>query len=285
MKFLGAHVSIQGGVQNAPLRAHEIGATAFALFLKNQRQWRGKPLTAAQIEAFRENCRRYGFSPEQILPHSGYLINLGHPEEAGWRRSLEAFLDELDRCQKLGLVMLNFHPGSHLGKISEKECLKRIGKAIDLALQESEGVVLVVENTAGQGSAVGYRFEHLAELVGSSRDPDRVGVCLDTCHLFAAGYDLTTPERCAETFETFDRIVGFRWLRGMHLNGSKRPLGSRVDRHAPLQEGEMGMAVFRFIMADLRFDRMPLILETPKERLWPEEIGLLRSMAQAASPP
>lgn len=284
MKFLGAHVSTQGGVQNAPLRAHEIGATAFALFLKNQRQWKAKPLTVKQIEAFKENCRRYGFSPEQILPHDSYLINLGHPEEAGWKRSLKAFLDELDRCQKLGLVMLNFHPGSHLRKISEGECLKRIAKAMNIALATSEGVVLVIENTAGQGSNVGHRFEHLAELIALSQDPDRVGVCLDTCHLFAAGYDLRTREACEETFAAFDQIVGFRWLRGMHLNGSKRELGRRVDRHAPLREGLLGTAVFEFIMTDPRFDEIPLILETPAEELWPEEILFLASLRRRIPP-
>ena len=278
-KYIGAHVSAAGGVQNAPLNAHRIGATAFALFTKNQRQWNAKPLTEDGIAAFRENCARYGYGPDQILPHDSYLINLGHPEAEGLDKSRLAFVDEMQRCEQLGLRYLNFHPGSHLKKISETECLSRIAESINIALDQTEGVTAVLENTAGQGSNLGFRFEHLAEIIRQVDDKSRVGVCLDTCHSFAAGYELRTREACANTFAEFDRTVGFDYLCGMHLNGSKSAFNSRVDRHHSLGEGHLGMAVFEYIMADERFDGIPLVLETIDDGIWPEEIGLLKALA------
>lgn len=276
MKFIGAHVSASGGVENAPKNAKAIGANAFALFTKNQRQWKSAPLTEKGIAAFKENCAGE-FKPAQILPHDSYLINLGHPEAEGLQKSRDAFLDEMKRCEQLGLDRLNFHPGSHLKKCTEEECIATIAESINLALAETSGVAAVIENTAGQGSNMGYRFEQLAAMIELVDDKSRVGVCIDTCHSFTSGYDLRTTEACTETFNRFDEIVGFNYLMGMHLNDSKKDLGTRVDRHHSLGEGFIGLDCFRFIMADERFDNMPLILETPDPSRWPEEIKLLHS--------
>ena len=280
MKYLGAHVSASGGVDNAPRNAHSIGANAFALFTKNQRQWVAPKLTSAQIDAFRRACDEYGFRPEQILPHDSYLINLGHPEADGLAKSRESFFEEMARCEALGLDRLNFHPGSHLRKISEQESLQLIADSINMALERTQGVTAVIENTAGQGSNLGFDFEHLAYIIDRVEDKSRVGVCIDTCHAFAAGYDLSSEEGCDEVFTAFEQTVGFEYLKGMHLNDAMKPLGSRVDRHSPLGEGQLGITPFRYIMQDSRFDGIPLILETPDEARWAEEIALLRSFAE-----
>lgn len=279
MKYIGAHVSASGGVENAPLNAHKIGATGFALFTKNQRQWVAAPLTTAQIDAFRKACDQYGYRPEQILSHDSYLINLGHPEQEALEKSRVAFLDEMRRCEQLGLDRLNFHPGSHLQQITPEQCLDRIAESINIALDKTHGVTAVIENTAGQGSNLGFAFEHLAYLIDRVEDKSRVGVCIDTCHAFAAGYDLRTTEACDKTFAELERIVGFRYLKGMHLNDALKILGSHVDRHTPLGEGMIGEECFRYIARDKRFDGIPLILETPDEERWPEEIAKLKSLA------
>ena len=280
MKYIGAHVSSAGGVENAPANAHGIGATGFALFTKNQRQWVAAPLTAAQIDAFRKACDKYGYTPAQILPHDSYLINLGHPEREALEKSRAAFLDEMQRCEALGLDRLNFHPGSHLQKISPERSLDLIAESINIALDKTRGVTAVIENTAGQGSNLGFAFEHLAYLIERVEDKSRVGVCIDTCHAFAAGYDLRPAEACDKTFAELERVVGFGYLKGMHLNDAMKILGSHVDRHTPLGEGMIGMECFRYIMQDARFDGIPLILETPDEQRWPEEIALLKSLAE-----
>ena len=282
MKYFGAHVSASGGADNAPANAHAIGATAFALFTKNQRQWVAKPLTAGEIDAFRKACDTYGYRPEQILPHDSYLINLGHPEKEALEKSRAAFLDEMQRCELLGLDRLNFHPGSHLQKITEEESLDRIAESINIALDKTRGVTAVIENTAGQGSNLGFRFEHLRYLIDRVEDKSRVGVCIDTCHAFAAGYDLRTAEACDATFAELDRVVGFGYLKGMHLNDAMKILDSRVDRHMPLGEGMIGMECFRYIARDKRFDGIPLILETPDETRWSEEIARLKAFAEEA---
>ena len=280
MKYIGAHVSASGGVENAPRNAAAIGATAFALFTKNQRQWAAPPLSEQQIEAFRAECQRNGYTAAQILPHDSYLINLGHPENEPLEKSRASFLHEMQRCEQLGLDRLNFHPGSHLKKISEEESLRRVAESINIALDKTSGVTAVIENTAGQGSNLGYAFWHLAYIIDRVEDKSRVGVCLDTCHSFAAGYDLSTEQGCDEVFAEFEREVGFEYLRGMHLNDAMKPLGSRVDRHSPLGEGYLGITPFRYIMQDSRFDNIPLILETPDEERWAEEIALLKSFAE-----
>lgn len=278
MKFIGAHVSISGGVENAPLNAKAIGATAFALFTKNQRQWQAKPLSSQNIEAFKRNCNNNGYTPQHILPHDSYLINLGHPEKEGLEKSRKAFYDEFERCQALGLIYLNFHPGSHLGKISESQCITRIAESINMALDRTHSVTAVIENTAGQGSNIGYRFEHLAQIISQVEDKTRVGVCLDTCHTYTAGYDIKTKTGYEQTLEQFDQIVGLSYLKGIHLNDSKKESGSRVDRHESLGKGTLGMTPFEYIIQDERMDGIPLILETPNDALWPEEITRLQKM-------
>ena len=278
MKYIGAHVSASGGVENAPLNAAEIGATAFALFTKNQRQWVAKPLAEASIDAFRANCEEHGFAPQQVLPHDSYLINLGHPDAEALQKSRTAFIDEMARCQQLGLCYLNFHPGSHLNKIDEDACLARIAESINLALEATEGVTAVIENTAGQGTNLGHRFEHLAAIIDGVEDRSRVGVCLDTCHTFAAGYDLRTTADCEATFAEFERVVGFGYLRGVHLNDAKSAYESRVDRHQSLGRGNIGIEPFRYIMNDARFDGVPMVLETIDPDIWPDEIRLLHDM-------
>jgi deoxyribonuclease IV len=277
MKYIGAHVSASGGVENAPVNAHEIGATAFALFTKNQRQWKASPLTKDNIRLFRENCEKYNYKPFQILPHDSYLINLGNPEKEALEKSRGSFLHEMQRCEQLGLDRLNFHPGASLGKVSEEDCLKGIAESINLALDKTKGVIAVIENTAGQGSSMGFKFEHLAFIIDHVEDKSRVGVCIDTCHSFAAGYDLSTEEGFRNTFDHFDQVVGFRYLKGMHLNDTKKGLSSRVDRHESLGKGVLGIGAFKMLMKDPRFDDMPLILETPEETIWAEEIALLKS--------
>ncbi len=278
MKFFGAHVSAAGGVFNAPRNAHAIGATAFALFTKNQRQWFAPSLTEHDIELFRAECERLGFAPHQILPHDSYLINLGHPDEEGLAKSRGSFVEEMRRCQLLGLDRLNFHPGSHLGRISLDECLDRVAESINIALEKTEGVTAVIENTAGQGSNVGFDFAHIAHIIDRVEDKSRVGYCIDTCHAFAAGYDLSSAAACERTFADIDRIISLDYLRGMHLNEAMRPLGSRIDRHERLGHGQIGWECFEYIARDSRFDGMPLVLETIDESLWPEEIAKLVSL-------
>lgn len=275
MKYIGAHVSISGGVENAPVNAGKIGARAFAMFTRNQRRWSSPPLTGENITGFTDQCRKYGFVSNRILPHDSYLINLGHPDRAGLEKSRIAFCEEMERCEQLGLKFLNFHPGSHLKKLSPEQCLDRIARSIDLALERTSGVTAVIENTAGQGTNLGFRFEHLARIIGQVTDKTRVGVCLDTCHLHGAGYDIRSRKAFEYTMEAFDRIVGLRFLAALHLNDSKKGFNSRVDRHECIGKGELGLAPFEFIMNDPRFDNMPLVLETPDDSLWEAEIRLL----------
>jgi len=296
MKFVGAHVSSSGGVENAPLNAKKIGAKAFALFTKNQRQWVAKPLTTESIDKFRKNLEEVGILPKYILPHDSYLINLGSPEKEKLQKSRDAFLDEIKRCELLGLDKLNFHPGSHLVKISKRDkeydkkiaieedkCLDLIAHSINLAIEQTKdsNVKLVIENTAGQGTNLGYKFEHLAHIIDRVEDKSRVGVCLDTCHLFASGYDLRTKEAYEKTMGEFDRVVGFKYLMGMHINDSKAKLGSRIDRHHSLGRGELGWDTFEFIMNDKRLDDIPLILETIDSSIWEHEIKQLYSLIKS----
>ena len=293
MKFVGAHVSTSGGVENAPLNAMKIGARAFAMFTKNQRQWVAKPLTTKSIDSFRRNLEESNIEPKHVLPHDSYLINLGSPDREKLQKSRDAFIDEIERCELLGLNKLNFHPGSHLVKISKRDkdyekkvaieesrCLDVIADSINLAIEQTKesDVKLIIENTAGQGTNLGYRFEHIAHIIERVEDKSRVGVCLDTCHTFASGYDLRTKEAYEETMSKFDEVVGFKYLMGMHINDSKSKFGSRVDRHHSLGEGELGWNTFRFIMNDDRLDDIPLILETIDSSIWDREIRELYSL-------
>ncbi len=275
--YLGAHVSVESGVELAPQRAADIGANAFALFTKNQRRWQAPPLKPKSVEQFKQQCLNLGIMSEHILPHDTYLINLGHPEEEGLNRSRQAFMDEMQRCYELGLLMLNFHPGNTLNQISEEECLAKIAESINLSLEKIPRVMAVIEITAGQGSAVGYRFEHIRDIISQVRDKRRVGVCFDTCHAFAAGYDISDISAFGKTFAEFNRIIGLDYLKAMHLNDTKKGLSSRVDRHENLGEGILGLECFKCIMRDERFVEIPLILETPDEGRWAAEIELLLS--------
>ena len=278
MKYIGAHVSASGGVENAPKNAVEIGAKAFALFTKNQRQWKAAPLTQTTIQNFREACATFGFLPQHILPHDSYLINLGHPDKDALEKSREAFLDEMKRCEQLGLDRLNFHPGSHLNLVDIDGCLKTIAESINITLEKTEGVIAVIENTAGQGSNVGNRFEEIKAIIDLVEDKSRVGVCIDTCHAFTAGYDIKTKEGYQATFNHFDQVVGFQYIKGMHINDSKKELASRVDRHESIGQGFIGFSLFETLMNDARFDNIPLILETPDDTIWKEEIAMLYAM-------
>lgn len=278
MKYIGAHVSASGGVENAPVNAHQIGAKAFALFTKNQKQWFAKPLTIENIDGFKKNCEKYGYNSKYIMPHDSYLINLGNPVAENLAKSRKAFLDEMQRCEQLGIELLNFHPGAHLKQISEEACIAKIAESINITLDKTKDVVAVIENTAGQGSAIGYKFEHLAAIIDQVEDKSRVGVCLDTCHTFTAGYDIKSEEGYKATFDDFEAIVGFNYLKGIHLNDSKKELASRVDRHDNIGKGLLGLEVFRRMMNDPKFDEMPIILETPDSDLWEEEISLLYSL-------
>ena len=279
MKYIGAHVSASGGVENAPVNANEIGAKAFALFTRNQRQWKSAPLTKKSISLFKERCEAFGYEPKHILPHDSYLINLGHPETEGLQKSRDAFLDEMQRCEQLGLDRLNFHPGSHLNLMSVDDCLIRIAESVNWALEQTSGVCAVLENTAGQGTNLGYTFEQLAFIIDKVDDKSRVGVCIDTAHTLAAGYDIRTVEGFTKTFNRFDEIIGFSYLKGMHINDSKKELATKVDRHDSIGKGVMGLTTFEMLMKDSRFDEIPLILETPDESMWAEEIAKLYEMS------
>lgn len=280
MKHIGPHVSASGGVENAPLAAHELGATAFALFTKNQRQWVSPPLTTKSIDAFKERLAQFNFSPDFILPHDSYLINLGQPDDEKLPQSRAAFLDEMQRCEQLGLTMLNFHPGSHLKLISLDACLDRIAESINITLDKTNGVTAVIENTAGQGSNVGFSFEHIAHIIHKVEDKSRVGVCIDTCHTYSDGYDLKTADGYQATWKEFDEIIGLNYLKAIHLNDTKKELGSRVDRHDNVGKGLLGIEFFQRIMKDDRFNNIPFILETPDDTLWKEEIAMLKEMSE-----
>ena len=278
MKYIGAHVSAAGGVENAPENAHKIGATAFAVFTKNQRQWTAKPLSPESIAAFKANCEKYGYQPHQILPHDSYLINLGHPEPELLQKSRTAFLVEMQRCEQLGLDRLNFHPGSHLKKTTEDACLATISESINWTLEKTTGVTAVIENTAGQGTNLGFSFYQLKKIIDGVNDKSRVGVCIDTCHAYSAGYDYKTKAGFEKVFQEFDDVIGFNYLKGMHLNDSKKELGSRVDRHESMGRGTIGLELFECIMNDSRFDGIPMVLETPNSDIWADEIKLLKGM-------
>jgi deoxyribonuclease IV len=278
MKYIGAHVSISGGVENAPHNAEIIGAKGFAMFTKNQKQWQAKPFSDENITQFKEQCSSLGFDPRHILPHDSYLINLGHPEEEGLQKSRNAFLDEMQRCEQLGLKYLNFHPGSHLNKIDTEQCLERIAESINIALEQTSGVTAVIENTAGQGTNMGNRFEDIALIIKNIQDKTRAGVCLDTAHTYSAGYDIKTVHGFENTLEEFDRIVEIKYLKALHLNDSKKDFRSRVDRHESIGKGTLGLEPFRFIMNNPQFDNIPLVLETPDQSIWEEEIKLLYSL-------
>lgn len=278
MKYIGAHVSVNGGVSSAPLEAISIGAKAFALFTGSSARWVSKAISEEEANLFKENCAAGGYEPSIILPHDNFLINLGSPDEDKLKKSRKSFLDEMRRCEQLGLTMLNFHPGSHLNEMDPDKCLDLIAESINITLDKTTGVTAVLESTAGQGSNLGHRFEHLARIIDGIEDKSRIGVCVDTCHTYSAGYDLSSEEGYRQTWKEFDNIIGAHYLRAIHLNDDKRELGSRIDRHAPIGKGTLGDAFFERLVNDSRFDNMPIILETPEPELWPEEIATLYSL-------
>ncbi|MCD4652117.1 MAG: deoxyribonuclease IV [Candidatus Cloacimonetes bacterium] len=278
--WIGAHVSTAGGVENAPVNAANLGATAFALFTKNQRQWTANPLTDKNISGFKKNCQIYGFTPAQILPHDSYLINLAHPDKEKLKKSRVAFIEELRRCEQLGISTLNFHPGSHLGQMSETDACLRVAESLNEALQKTSGVTAVIEITAGQGNNLGYTLEHLSQIISATENKSRIGFCIDTCHAFAAGYDLRPEDGYSKFFHEADSVIGLKYLRGFHLNDSKKDLNSRVDRHANLGEGAIGWDLFLQLVRDKRFAGIPMILETPDNTRWAEEIKTLRTISE-----
>jgi deoxyribonuclease-4 len=280
MKRVGPHVSIAGGVQNAPLNAKTLNATAFGMFTKNQRRWVAPPLENSAVNAFKNNCTEAQYDSRYILVHDSYLINIGNPNSEVRKQSYDAFVDELERCDKLGLLYLNIHPGSHITLSDENECLDIIADSINNAHAETKNVTVVLETTSGQGSNVGYRFEQLARIISAVEDKSRIGVCIDTCHIFSAGYDIRTEKSYNTTMDEFEKTVGFSYLKGMHLNDSKGKFGSKLDRHDSIGKGELGLEPFRLIMNDPRMEEIPLILETIDESIWAEEISLLYSLVK-----
>ncbi len=278
--LIGAHTSAAGGAYNALLEGESIGATTVQLFTANQKQWKGKELTEEAIERFQKAKDETGL--EEIMSHASYLINLGCPNADTLKKSRQAFREELMRCQNLGISYLNFHPGAAL-KESVESCLDRIVESLlgieDLIIDDS--TVLLLETTAGQGSCVGHRFEELAYIIEHTKDVLPIGVCIDTCHIFAAGYDIRTHAKWNQTLEHFDEIVGLDYLYAFHLNDSLKEFGSRRDRHAPLGEGEIGLPAFQFLMQDRRTRELPKYLETPGgPELWEKEIWKLREYAK-----
>ncbi|MDE5629238.1 MAG: deoxyribonuclease IV [Muribaculaceae bacterium] len=274
MKFLGAHIDDETSPARIPALAADLGANAFAFCPSNPRRWFDSPLEDSQIEDFKKQCSIYGFTPAQILPHASLLLNLCSPDSRKLSLSRNSLADQMKRCRSLGLTMLNFHPGATINEGITQESCDLVARSINYVLERTQDVVAVIENTAGQGTSLGYDFSHLAEIIKLVDDKERVGVCIDTCHAFAAGYDFAGGYN--RVWDEFDSLIGFKYLKGMHLNDSMRPLGSRVDRHAPIGKGAIGSDFFANIMADRRLDGIPLILETPDPSLWKIEIDWMR---------
>ncbi|GBU23085.1 endonuclease IV [Fibrobacteres bacterium R8-0-B4] len=278
MKYIGPHVSASGGVHNAPVNANAVGATGFGMFVKNQRQWKAKPLEPAVIDAFKNNMNLYGYKPESVLVHDGYLINIGNPDAAKRDQSVTALIDEVERCAALGLTLLNIHPGSGLGLIAPEKCAIAIAESINVihGKTKKSGVSIIIEATAGQGNLLGGRFEEIAAIIDKIEDKSRIGACIDTCHIFAAGYDIRDRQCYEKTMNAFDGVIGFKYIRGLHLNDAKAGLGTHADRHESIGKGHIGIDAFRMLMEDIRFDGIPCILETPKEEIWGDEVELLK---------
>ena len=278
MKHLGVHVSTAGGLHTAPERAAQLDVTALAMFVKNQRRWHSKPLADEQVNAFVEACQTHGIDRGRILVHASYLINLGSPDSEVLSKSRDGFLDEMERCARLGLTLYNFHPGGHRGEMEDDTCMDQIAEWVNSVLKQVPGVVAVLESTAGQGFNLGRTFEELAALIDRVEDKSRIGICPDTCHMHAAGYDLASTAGYRETMEQLEQVVGLHYLKGLHINDSKSERGSRVDRHHTLGKGTMGTEPFRLLMNDPRFDDMPLILETQEDSSWEAELELLAGL-------
>jgi deoxyribonuclease IV len=263
MPLFGSHLSIAGGYYKAVEAAAELGMETVQLFTKNNNQWAGKPLTKEDVKLFRDAIERAGI--QQPVAHDSYLINLASPKDELWQKSLDAFIVELQRAEELGLIGVVMHPGSYV-ESDEESGLKRIVKALDAAHRATPKfkTLTLLETTAGQGTNLGAKFEHLAEIIAGVKHPDRLAVCVDSCHIFAAGYPLATREEYAATMRKFERVIGLDRIRCFHLNDSKKPLGSRVDRHQHIGEGCLGLEPFRHLVNDPRFAKLPMYLETEK---------------------
>ncbi|KZZ94843.1 Endodeoxyribonuclease IV [Moelleriella libera RCEF 2490] len=288
--FIGAHVSAAGGVQNAVTNAIQIGANSFALFLKSQRKWDNPPLSDEARDLFISNCKTHGYSAAQhSLPHGSYLVNLAQADEGKATQAYNSFVDDLKRCEELGIMLYNFHPGS-TGGDARPAAIKRIAMQLNRSHKATKSVVTVLENMAGAGNVIGSTWEDLRDIIALVEDRDRVGVCIDTCHAFAAGHDLRTPEAFKDTIEAFEQIVGLKYLKAFHLNDSKAPFGSNRDLHANIGTGFLGLRAFHSIMNHASFRNMPMVLETPidskgpdgkpieNKKIWADEIKLLESL-------
>ncbi len=280
--LLGAHMSIAGGVDKAVERAAKIGCTTFQLFTKNSNQWKANPLNEQTIQNYKRLLKLTKIKP--VVAHDSYLINLCARDKSILKKSREAFIDELKRCEILEIEYLNFHPGSHMG-LGEEDGIKLIAESINIAHEKTKGfkVKSMIETTAGQGTSIGYRFEQLRKIIDLVEDKRRLAVCVDTCHIFAAGYDIRTEQSYLSTFEEFDKIIGLKYLKAFHLNDSKKSLGERVDRHEHIGKGKIGLNGFRFIMNDERFVNIPKILETPKGEDMREDVINLRKLRRLIS--
>jgi len=280
MKFIGAHVSAAGGVENTPHRAAAIGADAFSLFVKNQKRWSAPPFKEGQPQSFKKALQKSGISPENVIPHAGYLINLAHPDKDKRQKSLDAMVDEVLRVEELGLTFINVHPGSHLNITSRTEALQQVAKSLDWIMEQTSTGHILLENTAGQGTNLGYQFEELARILDHCRYPERAGICIDSCHAYSAGYNLADPSEYNRAKEEMIRLWGPEKVRAFHVNDSLNPLGSRKDRHEQLGKGTLGWKAFENLMTDPLWEDRPFILETRQEDLWAEEIRELRRMSQ-----
>ncbi len=283
MKYVGAHLSISKGIENVPKYAKEIGADAFAIFLKNQRTWKIQNKDKDTVKSFKENLKKFNFLERNVLPHSIYLINLGSPEIGIREKSFKTFLFELKTVEKLGLIYLNIHPGSGKGKISKEKTMENIAKLINKGIEKTKKTIVVLENTTGSGGQVGSNVEELLHLYNLIENKKRIRFCLDTCHLFQAGYDLRSFKSYEKTFKEFEFFFKNKLIAGVHLNDSKAPFGKRIDRHEHIGKGEIGLLTFKRIMRDERFDEIPLILETPWDNFWIEEIKLLKKFINKKS--
>ncbi|AFN84125.1 DNA lyase/endonuclease 4 [Encephalitozoon romaleae SJ-2008] len=270
-KLIGAHLSISKGIHTIQAQMESLGLDTCAIFLKSQRRYLAPPMREGVAEMFKARV----LHPEMIVPHGSYLINFGNPSLVD--KSMECLVDDLERCRSLGIKMYNMHPGSD--KTRDKTgCLRSISHNINKALSRVQDITILIENMAGQGNVVGSTFEELRDIIEKVEERERIGICLDTCHLFGAGFDITTEERFAEVMERFDRIIGLKFLKAMHINDSKEALGSRKDRHESIGKGMIGGKAFRFIMNSGVFDNIPLILETPDPGKYKEEAGFLRNL-------
>lgn len=277
MKYLGVHIDAGENLAEVPVLASSLGASAFSFCPIDARKWSVPAYSPELIDEFQTACQQAGYTSDSILPHASLLLNLCSPDARKLKLSRISLVDQMSRCASLGLKMINFHPGATMKEMNEEGALALTAQSINYALEKTEDVIAVIENTAGQGSNIGYTFEQIAGIIDQVEDKTRVGVCIDTCHASAAGYDMATAESYEAVWQKFDDVIGREYLRGMHINDAMRPTGSRIDRHAPIGKGTLGSDFFAMLMADKRLDGIPMILETPDPSLWHIEIDWLKA--------